>query len=148
MAAAKKRTTKKTGFEDMAGVNTASIQEGFEKINKGFEQVAEFQKESMDAIISASTTVTSSLEQLSAEQADFAKANFEENVKTAQSLASCKTPQEALDLNAEFFRTSFEKNIAQFNKITEMMVTSSKTAAEPITDNYNQLVEKVQSFRP
>lgn len=148
MAAAKKTTAKKTNFDAFSNINTDGFKESFEKVNKGFEQVAEFQKESMDAVISATTKVAGTVEQISTDQANFAKDSFEEGVKTAQALAQCKNPQEALDLNTEFFRSAFEKNMEQFNKVTEMFVTSSKDAFEPLTNTYSEFVEKAQSFRP
>lgn len=152
MAAAKKTTTKSAKTESMAaqfpGVNTDAFKDAFEKMNKSFEQVAEFQKESMDAMVNASTTVAGSVEKLSSEQVEFTKTGVEEGVKAVKAIASAKSPQEAFDINTEFFRTAFEKNVAQFNKVTEMMVTTSKDAVEPLTDTYNQFVETVQSYRP
>ena len=152
MAAAKKTTTKSANFDSMAGqfpgMNTDAFKESFEKMNKSFEQVAEFQKESMDAMMSASTTVAGSVEKMSSEQVEFTKAGVEEGVKAAKAIASAKSPQEAFDINTEFFRTAFEKNMAQFNKVTEMMVSTSKDAVEPLTDSYNHFVETVQSYRP
>ncbi len=148
MAAAKKATTKNTGFEAFSGINTDSFKDGFEKVNKGFEQVSEFQKDSMEALAGAGNKVAATMEQFSTEQATFAKDSFDESVKAVQTLVQCKSPQEALEVNTEFFRSSFEKNMAQFNKMTEMFVSTSKEATEPLTDSYNQFVEKVQSFRP
>jgi len=149
--AARKKTTKTaqaTGFENIAGLNGDTFKEGFEKINQGIEQVAEFQKESLEAVIAASTLVSQKVEKLNAEQTAFAKNSVEEGVNAVKALSSCKNPQEAFDLNSEFLRSAFESNMAQFNKMTEMVLTASKEAAEPLTANYNQFVETVQSYRP
>ena len=148
MAAAKKTTAKSKSFDAMSGLNTEAFKEGFEQMNTGLEKVAEFQKESMDAVMSASSTVAGGFEKIATEQAEFAKTNFDETVKTAQAIAQCKSPQEALDLNTEFFRSAFEKNMSQFNKVTEMVAAQSKSAVEPLTDTYANFVETVQSYRP
>ena len=145
MAATKKSTAKTAGFDAMNG---EAFKEGFEKMNKSFEQFAEFQREAVDAMMSASSTVAGSFEKMSAEQTDFVKSSFDEGMKAAKAIASCKNPQEAMDVNTEYFRTAFEKNMAQFNKMTEMMMSTGKDAVEPLTDSYNHFVEKVQSYRP
>ncbi|MEM1192539.1 MAG: phasin family protein [Pseudomonadota bacterium] len=148
MPAAKKTTAKSTSFDPMTAMNPEMFKESFEKMNKGFEQVAELQKENMDAMINASSTVAGSVEKISSEQAEFTKSSVEDGMKTVKAMAAAKSPQEALDINTEFFRSSFEKNLAQFNKMTEMMVSTGKDAVEPLTDTYNQFVETVQSYRP
>lgn len=152
MAAAKKTTanakTTSASFDPMSVMNADVFKDGFEKVNKSFEQAAEFQKETMDAVMSASTTVAGTVEKFSADQVEFTKTSFDDGMKAAKALTSCKSPQEALDVNTEFFRSAFEKNMAQFNKVTEMMMSSSKDAVEPLTDTYNQFVETVQSYRP
>jgi len=147
MAAAKKTTTKNNGFDAMS-MNTEAFKENFEKMNKSFEQMADFQKESLDAMMSAASSFAGNIEKMSSEQTEFTKSSFDEGMKAAKAIAACKSPQEALDVNTEFFRTAFERNMAQFNKMTEMLMSTSKDAVEPLTDSYNHFVEKVQSYRP
>ena len=148
MAATKKAANKTTNGFDAFAVNGDAFKDGFEKFNKGFEQIAEFQRESFDAVMSASGVVAQNVERLNAEQVEFAKTSFEDGVKAAKALGSCKSAQEALDVNTEFFRNAFEKNMAQFNKMTETVMSTGKDAIEPLTDSYNHFVETVQSYRP
>ncbi len=148
MAARKKTAKPEIEFDAMPGINTESFKEGFEKMNKSFETFAELNKESVETAISASQKVASNVEQFSTEQAAFAKASFEDGVKAVQTVATAKSPQEALDLNAQYFRTTLENNMAQMNKIGETFVATSKEAFEPMTDSYNKFLEAVQSYRP
>ena len=149
MAATKKTKAKpETGFEAMPGMNTEAFKEGFEKISASFEQFAELNKESLETCVEASKKVAGNVEQLTSEHAEFAKSSFEEGFKAAQSIAACKSPQEALDLNTQYFKSAFDNNMAQFNKMSEAIASNSKEVFEPMSDSYNKFIETVQAYRP
>ena len=146
MAAAKKTAT--ADAFDMKAFSPETFKEGYEKFAEGVTSFADFQKESLNALMASAGAFAKGFEKLTAENASFSKAAFEETVATAKAASAAKTLQEAIDLNSEFMRTSVEKNLGQINKVADICSGTAKETVEPLTERYSELVEKIQSFRP
>ena len=147
MAAAKKTATAADAF-DMKTFSPESFKEGYEKFAEGVSSFADFQKESLNALMASANAFAKGVEKLTAEQTTFSKAVFEDTVATAKAATSSKTLQEAIELNSDFMRTSVEKNLGQINKVADIWTTTAKDTVEPLTARYTELVEKIQSYRP
>lgn len=144
-----KRTTKSAdAFEAMPAFNTETFKAGYEKMAESFSAVADFHKGSVEAMIASVSALAKGVEKISTENAGFLKASFEESVATAKAASTSKSVQEAVDINSEFVRASIEKNLGQFNKVSELWLETARGAAEPITVRYSELVEKIQTYRP
>ncbi len=146
-------TEKKTAkaadpFESMTNFNPESFKEGYEKLAEGVSAAADFQKGSFDAVVASAGAVAKGVEKLTSEQAAFVKSSFENGVETAKAAAASGSVQEALEINSDFLRSSFEKNLNQFNKVSELWVETSKEALAPLSERYGELVEKIQAYRP
>ncbi|GJL92870.1 phasin family protein [Hyphococcus sp.] len=144
-------TDKKTTASDAFDVNAfgpESFKEGYEKFAEGVSSFADFQKESLNALMASASAFTKGFEKLSAEQAAFTKASFEDTVATAKAASASKTLQEAIELNSEFIRGSVEKNLGQINKVADICAAATKETVEPLTARYTELVEKIQAYRP
>jgi phasin family protein len=146
MAAAKNNTA--ADAFDISAFSPDNFKEGYEKFAEGFSSVAEFQKESLEALMASASAFAKGFEKLTAEQASFSKAVFEDGVATAKAATASKTLQEAIEVNTEFMRGAVEKNLGQINKVADICAVAAKETAEPLTVRYNELVEKIQSFRP
>ncbi|MFQ5563504.1 MAG: phasin family protein [Parvularculaceae bacterium] len=149
-AAAKTAETTKAAetFESLTTVNADAFKDGYEKISKGMTDFADFQKGAFEAVMSSASAFAKGVEKVAAENTAFGKAALEESVAAAKEAATAKSVQEALDANAAFVRASVEKNLGQFNKVTDLWMETTKEAAEPLTARYNEFVELVQSYRP
>jgi phasin family protein len=146
MAAAKKTATAE--MFDMKAFGPESFKEGYEKFAEGVSSFADFQKESLNALMASASAFAKGVEKLTAEQAAFTKASFEDTVATAKAAAATKTLQEAIELNSDFVRASVEKNLGQINKVADIWTSTAKDTVEPLTVRYTELVEKIQAYRP
>lgn len=133
---------------DALSINPEMFKDSYEKAAKGMAEFADFQKASLEAFMGAASTFAKGVEKAATEQASFTKESFEEGVAAAKATFTSKSIQEAMDVQTDFARSAFEKNLAQANKVTEHFTALGKDVAQPITDHYGTLVEKVQSFRP
>lgn len=147
MATAKK-TAANDPFDAFASISPAFFKDGYEKFSETMGTFVDFQKASIEALMTSAGAVAKGVEQAATDQTTFAKETFDEGVAAAKAAAGSKSVQEALDVHNDFYRQTFEKNLKQLNKTADHFVSVTKEASQPITDQYGVLVEKVQSFRP
>ena len=148
MAATKKTEKTEQAFEEMTGFGADAFKEGYQKMAENMSGMADFQKGYVEAFMASAGAFAKGIEKLTSEQSSFAKSAFEDTVANAKAASSAKSFQDAIELNSEFVRTSVEKNMGQFTKVAEIFTETAKETAEPMTSHYNELVEKVQAFRP
>jgi phasin family protein len=148
MATAKKSLGSGETFETLTSMSSDNLREGYDKFAKGVSQFADLQKGALDAWLSSASSLAKGVEKAASEQTAFAKATYEDGVAAAKAAATSKSVQEAFNIQSDYLRTSFEKNLSQFNKLTDHWIATTKEAAEPLTARYGRLVEIVQAYRP
>lgn len=134
-------------LETMTSFNPESVKDGYEKFAKGMNSWAEFQKGSVEAIMASAGVMAKGLEKAASTQVGFVKDQFEEGVAAAKAAASSKSVQEAIELQNEFVRASFEKSLGHATKLADHWTSVAKEAADPLTRRYGEFVEMVQSQR-
>ncbi|HXI88196.1 MAG TPA: phasin family protein [Parvularculaceae bacterium] len=148
MATAKKTAAPDIGMEAFAPVNPETFKKGYEKFAKGVSEFADFQKASLDAVIASAGSFAKAVEKAAAENSAFAKTSYEDGVAAFRAAAGSKSVQEAFDIQSDYLRSTFEKNLGQFNKMADHWISTSKEASEPLTTRYGEFVEIIQSYRP
>mgnify|MGYP002784738156 CR=1 FL=1 len=143
-------TTKKTataeGFETL-GFSPDAFKDGYEKFAKSLNSFADFQKGSLEAMMASATTVAKGFEKAASAQAGFVKEQYEETVALAKAAASSKSVQETIELQSEFAKTVFERNLGIVTKLADHWNGVAKEASEPLTKRYGEFVEMVQAYR-
>jgi len=139
IAAATATTT--AGFEQAQ----AKMKEGYERAVKTAEQLAEFNKGNVEAIVTSSKILATGLQDISKHVATTAKANLDETVSTFKALTGVKSLKEAFDIQTSFARTYFEKAIAESGKLTETSLKLAEQAYAPLTARLNVAVETFTS---
>ncbi|WDI31365.1 TIGR01841 family phasin [Hyphococcus flavus] len=147
MAATKKNATAADAF-DFQAFSPDAFKDGYEKFAEGMTAMADFHKESLNAVMASAGAFAKGVEKLTAEQTAFTKAAYEDTVANAKAAAGSKTVQEAIELNNEFVRSSIEKNLGQINKVADIWSETTKESVEPLSARYSDLVEKIQAYRP
>lgn len=99
---------------------------------KGYEDLAASGTETMDAYIKCSAVMARGVESLSKEVTNFAQASFEANLTATQRLMAAKTLREAMDLQADYTRDSFDSMVSEAAKLTEMSVDLASELMRPI----------------
>ena len=148
MATAKKAETSGNAFDAFATINPDSFKEGYEKFAEGASDMADFNKDALEAVMTSANAYTKGMEKLTAENAEFVKSFYERAVSAGKDVAGAASPQEAFDIQSEFARESVEKNLSQANKVADVWADTTKKTMAPLTERYSELVEKIQSYRP
>lgn len=141
-----KKTTTAEGFETL-GFSPESFKDGYEKFAKSLNSFADFQKGSLEAMMASANTVAKGFEKAASAQAGFVKEQYEETVALAKAAAASKSVQEAIELQSEFAKTAFERNLGIVTKLADHWNGVAKEASEPLTKRYGEFVEMVQAYR-
>ena len=134
------------GYDKLFGAS----KEQFEKMNtnafKVYEEISKFSKDNIEACVAASTIAAKGAENIGKAVMAFTQESMEAGAQVAKAVLGAKTLREAVDLNADFAKQSFDKFVAESTKLSEMTVKVSNEALEPISARVNVAVEKM--FKP
>ena len=144
-------------FEAAAKVGAEALTQGYEqiisstkeqldKVNEfafqGYPEIADFNKETVEAVLTSSNVVAKGVEELGQEIAAYAQQAAEKNLQTAQKLFATKNMQDILDLQAEWAKTAFDGFVAESAKLQDLSLQVGTKASEPISKQVNAAVEK------
>ena len=120
--------------------------EQLDKVNEfafqNYDDLADFNKDTIEAVIASSNVVAKGVEDLGQELAAYAQQAAEKNIETAKKLFAVKNVQDALDLQAEWAKTAFDGFVAESAKLQDMSQQLSTKASEPLSKQVNAAVEK------
>jgi phasin family protein len=132
------------GFAGMNGLG--AMPEQFEKARvdmlRNFEQFASFAKDNGEAFMTASTILAKGCEGIAKAWLAFCQEVATTGASTTKQLIGAKTLREAVDLQADFAKTSFDRMVAEGTKVSEMSLKVANEAIEPINQRVNLAVEK------
>ena len=113
-----------------------------EAVSKGYSEMTDFGKDTMEAFVAASNATAKAVEAINAEVLAFGKSSFEDSVAAAKAVLAAKTLKEVVDLQTEFAKSAFEAYMAQSSKLGEMTAKLTQEAMEPISARFQAAVEK------
>jgi len=124
----------------------ANAKEQMDKVNEfahqNYDDLAGFNKETLDAVIASSNVVAKGVEDLGQEIASYAQQAAEKNIAAAQKLFAVKNVQDAMDLQAEWAKSAFDGFVAESTKLQDMSMQVGTKASEPLSKQVNAAVEK------
>lgn len=124
----------------------ATTKEQMDKVNefafKNYDDLADFNKDTVEAMIASSNVVAKGVENLGQEIVSYTQQAAEKNIETAKKLFAVKNMQDALDLQADWVKTAFDGFMAESAKLQDMSLQVSTKASEPLSKQVNVAVEK------
>lgn len=143
------KTTKPAEMFDVASfMNPDALKGAFEKASESMRDVAAFQKDALEAMMSSAGVYARGVEKATGEQTTFVKEAFDDSAAAVKATTTASSVQEALEIQTEFARAAFEKNMSFASRIADHWTSVAKEAADPLAKRYGDFVEKVQTFRP
>ena len=109
---------------------------------KGFDDVAAFGKDNIDAVVTAGNIATKGWQDLGAAWFAFAKGAVDTNVAVMQAMMTVKSPQELVNIQSSYAKSTFDSFVAEGSKLSEMGVKVTNDAMAPINARVNATVEK------
>ncbi|MEM6415915.1 MAG: phasin family protein [Pseudomonadota bacterium] len=146
--AATKKPVNGNDFDAFAAMNPEVMKEGYDRVAKGVSALAEIQKGSLEALMASAGACAKGVEKAASEQTAFIKETYDEGAAIAKEASTAGSVQEAIEIQSEFAREVFEKNISFASKLADHWTSVAKEASDPLSKQYGEFVEAVQSFRP
>jgi phasin family protein len=131
------------GYDKLFGSSKEQMEKFSANAFKAYEDLSAFSKGNYDAYVTASTIMAKGAETIGKTVMQYTKESLETGAQTAMALLGTKTLREAVDLNTDFAKQSFDKMVAEGTKLSEMTIKVSNEAFEPISARFNVAVEKM-----
>lgn len=97
-----------------------------------FDSVQKIGKEQFEAVSAAAAAVTKGWQSLAAETTDYSKKSFEKSRLLAEKLVAVKKIDEAIALQTDYAKSSYEDFVAEATKIGEIYTSIAKEAFKPL----------------
>lgn len=115
-----------------------------EKSAKAFEEINEFGKGNVEALVESGKIAAKGFETLGQDYADYARKQFEGTTAALKGFAAVKSPTEFFKLQADFVRGQFDSFVAESSKNTEAMLKLAGDVAKPISNRVALAAEKIK----
>lgn len=128
----------------MFGEFSGRVKTAFEKSTKMSEEMVDFSKGNVEAVIASAKVAAKAAESFGQEAADYGKKHFETATAAFKSFAAVKSPTEFFKLQADFVRGQFDSFVAESSKNTEAMLKLAGDVAKPISNRVAIAAEKIK----
>jgi phasin family protein len=150
--AIKKEVTKMTDtIKDVAAKGeayfadfTAKAKEAAAKGQKAFEDMNEFNKGNVEALVESGKIAAKGLETLGQGYAEYARKQFEGTTAAFKSFAGAKSPTDFFKLHTDFVKGQFDSMVAETSKNTEAFIKLAGDVAKPISNRVAVAAEKMK----
>jgi hypothetical protein len=96
-----------------------------------FEEIQKMSKTNIDAMTKLFGAVPQTAQTMATEMADYSKRSFETSTKAMEKLLGVKSPVQAIEVQTEFAKTSFEDYTAKLTKFGELCSNLAKEVFKP-----------------
>ena len=110
------------------------------------EDIAAFGREAFAAVVQSQTAVARGLEALSAEMAGLVLSGIDAAARTATDMLAVKTLSDAIEVNAEFTRSSLDAVVGGSAKLSELGARLAAEASQPILTQLGKSWIKASGF--
>lgn len=129
----------------MWGDMNARTKSAVEKSTKLFEEMNDFNKGNIEAVVESSRVAAKAAETLSQHAAETARKNFEQATAAMKSMASVKTPTELFQLQSDLARKSFDDMMAEMSKTSETMLKLAGDVFQPLSNRFAVAADKFKA---
>ena len=108
-------------------------------MTKSSEEIQKFNKTQLESATLTTQSFVNGLQAIAADTADYSKRSLESGLAFVEKLLALKTPQEAVQLQLEFAKSSYADFVAEATKIRELYSNLAKEAFQPIETTISSL---------
>ena len=101
---------------------------------KTVEDMQKFGKDNVDATMKSFGAVSKSFQAIAVELADYSKKAFEDGTAAAEKLFGAKSLEKAIEVQSDYFKSSYEGFISQSTKLGELYSDLAHEAYKPFEE--------------
>lgn len=116
-----------------------------EKSSKIVEEMTEFTKGNVEALVASSKVAAKGVETLGQEAADYGRRSFEGASAALKSFAEVKSPTDFFKLQSDYVRSAFDSWVSESSKASEAVLKLAGEVTQPITSRYSVAVDRVKN---
>lgn len=116
-----------------------------ENVAKAFEDINVAVSNYVNAVTKSSTALWQGIEEITRNVTGLSQEGLARCINACTSMASAKSPQEAITAQTEFVKESFDNAIANGSKVSELSVRVAKDAMGPLAQTANETISAVMS---
>ena len=141
-----KKTTAETTERAKAifGDLNARTKDAVEKSTKAFEEINEFTKGNIEAMVASSKIAAKGAEDIAKDSAEYGRKAIADTTENAKKFAAVKSPTEFFQLQSELVKSSIDALVSESSKNTENYLKLMGEVAQPISNRVAVAVEKVK----
>ena len=106
---------------------------------KGFEDIQRLSQTGLDATMKSFGEWNRGWQAIAAEMTDYTKRSFEEGSATWEKLAGARSIEQAVEIQTDFARRSYEEYMSQMSKIGSMYADIAREAYKPVEQVFGNL---------
>ena len=107
---------------------------------QNFEQTSKFGKEAMDNGLKSFAAVSKNMQAIAAEATEYSRKSIENGTAAAEKLFAARSPEKAMEVQADYLKQAYEGFVAQAGKFGELYAEMAKDAYKP----FESLVAKAK----
>jgi phasin family protein len=119
--------------------------EAVEASMKSLDELSDMTRANVDALIASARVATSGVEQVMTHLTEVSKKSFEDTSAMMKGLASAKTPNELMQMQSDFAKAQFDSAVAEYSKLSEMMVKLAGEVMEPMQNQAAIATDKMKA---
>jgi len=108
---------------------------------KNYDDIVAFNQDNFDAFVASSTAAAKGFEELTKQYVAFASASVEDAITAGKKIVAAKTVNEAIDLQTKIAKDSWEKAVAEGQKITELSTGIFNEVSSPLSKRVQASVD-------
>lgn len=109
-----------------------------------FDAFQKLSKDQIEATTAAASEVTKGLQNLAVEASDFSKKSIENNTAFVEKMLGARKIEDALQLQGEYMRSSYEGLVSQMTKMGELYGSIAREAFKPVEGALNKAKDAAQ----
>lgn len=138
-------TTIENNAQNFTAEATTRVKSAMEKGSKGVEELVEFSKGNLEAVVASGRVAAKGAEEIAKYAVDYGRTTIEKANATAKQFAGVKSPTEFFQLQSELAKSSLDAFVGEASKFGENYMKLLGEIAQPIQGRYALAVEKVKT---
>jgi len=98
---------------------------------KNFDEVQKFGKDNMDVALKSFGLVSTKMQAIAAEVADYSKKSFEDSTAVVEKLMGAKTVEKAIEVQTDFAKSAYESFVSEATKLGTLYTDLAKETYKP-----------------
>lgn len=132
-------------FETVKEATLKNFKEGVEKLTSNLSEASSQSQANVEAVVQSTQILGKAMNEVAAIASQHSKAAFEKGLEVAKTLGSVTTLKDAAEIQSEYAKTAIANWVADFNKISEILTSTSKDAVKPVSERANELMSKFKA---